>query len=125
VIDFLNTDFHFNQDQLRLISKLFTGALIHDKLTLMAITSKVYSRHATIDIHLETGVDSAPSSKCLYKGLSCSIIVSFDGKNLSKKLIIGSYTMKPSPFVPQQYQYPNYNKYLLTSKLMSAPPVSM
>lgn len=76
-----------------LIPKLFTGALIHNKLTLMAITSEVYSRHATIDIHLETNVDSVPSSKCFYNGLSCSIIVSSDGKNLSKKLLIGSHTM--------------------------------
>ena len=51
----------------------------------MAITSEVYSRHATIDIHLETSVDSVSSSKCFYKDLSCSVIVSSDGKNLSKK----------------------------------------
>ncbi|KAI9266157.1 hypothetical protein EDC94DRAFT_494638, partial [Helicostylum pulchrum] len=37
-------------------------------------------------------VDSAPSSKCFYKNLSCSLIVSFDGKVLSKKLMIGSFT---------------------------------
>lgn len=93
MISLLNADFRITQKQLHLIPKLFTGALIHNKLTLMAITSEVYSRHATIDIHLETGVDSVPSSKCLYKDLSCSVIVSFDGKNLSKKLLIGSHTM--------------------------------
>lgn len=60
----------------------------------MAITSEVYSRHATIDIHLETSVDSVSSSKCFYKDLSCSVIVSSDGKNLSKKkLAIDSHTM--------------------------------
>ncbi|CEG80592.1 hypothetical protein RMATCC62417_14903 [Rhizopus microsporus] len=59
----------------------------------MAIASELYSRHATIDIYLETSVDSVLSLKCFYKGLSCSVIVSSDGKNLSKKLLIGSHTM--------------------------------
>ncbi|KAI9266155.1 hypothetical protein EDC94DRAFT_498363, partial [Helicostylum pulchrum] len=54
LISFLNTDFRTCQNLLHLIPKLFTDAIIHDKLTLMAITSEVYSRHATLDIHVET-----------------------------------------------------------------------
>lgn len=85
IIRHSNTDFRMAQKKVHLLPKLFAGALIHYKLTLMAITSEVYSRYASIDIHLETGVDFLPSSKCLYKNLSCSVMVSFDGKNLSKK----------------------------------------
>lgn len=65
VISLLNADFRITPKQLHLIPKLFTGALIHNMLTLMAITSEVCARHASIDIHLETGVDSVPSSKRL------------------------------------------------------------
>lgn len=52
----------------------------------MAITSEVYSRHATIDIHLETGADSVTSSKCLYKDLSCLVIVSWNDWSICQGL---------------------------------------
>ncbi|KAI8060402.1 uncharacterized protein B0P05DRAFT_590819 [Gilbertella persicaria] len=79
VISLLNADSCITQKQLHLAPKLFTDALIHNKLTLMAITSEVYSKHATIDIHLETSDDS--------------LLFALMERTYQRKLLIGLHTM--------------------------------
>lgn len=73
----------------------------------------------SIDIHAESDIDSVPSSKCFYNGLSCSVFITSDGKKSMKKLIIGSNTMNLlitcpatiSSNMPTVFVGPQINKY--------------
>ncbi|CEG82945.1 hypothetical protein RMATCC62417_16933 [Rhizopus microsporus] len=88
-----NTDFRLKSEKLYLVAELFTGAIVYDKLCLLLISCEVYSQHASIDIHAESDIDSIPSSKYVYSGLSCSAFITSDGKRSMKKLVIGSNTI--------------------------------
>ncbi|PHZ14077.1 uncharacterized protein RHIMIDRAFT_278131 [Rhizopus microsporus ATCC 52813] len=95
VISLLNTDFRITQKKLYLIPKLFTGALIHNKLMLMAITCEACSRHATIDIHLETSIDSVPSSKCFYMGYLVLLLLALMERTSQKTAYWLTYNERP------------------------------